>query len=181
MGHHRPSRDDVRLCRDLVAEIHREGAGGEDFLEGAAELAGGVATVLRPPPETWARAMPGTASGLTLPFPGGWLTIVPDGAVAHDTIFGHEAAHIVFGDVPHWDRARPATHAVVRPLVDTLRLESLVGAATSGRTESVWRHDDSPSESRAELVGTLLASRRLRPLQYVRDRVDGFFAVRGDR
>lgn len=174
-------RRDVRLCRQLVTELHDAGRTGEEFLRAAGAIAGGRVEVLRPPREMWAQVMPGNITGVTLPYPGGWMTVVPAVRVAESTIFGHEAAHIVFGDVPHWDRARAATRRMVEPLAASLAPEPLLTAAASGQAESVMRHDDELAERRAELLGALLESRRLRPGDYARDRVDEFFAVRDDR
>lgn len=171
---------DARTCRELIAELYSEDATPNDFLAAAAAAAGGEVSVLRPSHELWSRAGIANATGLTLPFPQGWLTIIPEVDVAEDTIFGHEAAHIVFGDVPHWDNAHPATRTHVTNLLGREPQDFLVSAA-SGAVESIWRHDDGPQERRAELLGTLLESRRRRPARYRRDRIDDFFTVRADR
>lgn len=172
---------DVQMCRSLVDEFYTEDS--RDFLAAAAQAAGGQVQVLRPPRTIWNQVGMGAASGITLPFPGGWLTIVPETDVAEDTIFGHEAAHIVFGDVPHWTKARSQTRRLIleRFFDGDLDLVQFLQAARSGEVESIWRHESGPQEQRAELVGTLFESRRRRPDRYHRDRVDHFFTVRADR
>jgi hypothetical protein len=175
------SRRDMRTCREVVHELSDECATGEDFLRTVGRLAGGSAAILRMDRQAWLGIMPGAVTGLTLPYPGGWLSIVPDAHVAEATVFGHEAAHILFGDIPHWDRAREETRRTVAPLVETLGPEPLLEAVGTGDVESVWRHGDGMVESRAEFLGALLESRLMRPHAYARDHIDDFFFVRDDR
>lgn len=175
------SRRETRMCREVVRELSDECATAEDFLRAVGRIAGGSVATLRMDRLTWGAVMPSAVTGLTLPYPGGWLSVVPDSHPAETTIFGHEAAHILFGDIPHWDRARDETRRTVEPLVEELGPEPLLEVVTAGDVESVGRHGDGMAESRAELLGALLESRRMRPEAYARDHIDEFFVVRADR
>lgn len=168
-------------CHELLDVLRVEGDTLDEgaFLGRVGQVAGGQVNLTRLDDGIWAplqAAMLGHVSGVAMPYPGGWVILLPRTPVAHEsTVIGHEAAHIIFGDVPPWDRCSPEYRASVTRWRDGDPLDPsqmLPRSALRVRT-------DSRREARAERFGALLTARLEtrddRP--QATDRVDQFFQV----
>lgn len=129
------------------------------FLSQVGRLAGGTVTVARLPDERWDPlqvAMHGHVSGIAAPYPGGWVILMPETPVAQEsTVVGHEAAHIIYGDTPHWrDCSEETRTSILRGLSgDAIDPdEVLPRSALRMRTNS-------RREAQAERFGALLTAR----------------------
>ena len=167
-------------CHELLDAL---GVQGSSFDEGAfvgavGRLAGGSVTVARIPETQWKPlqvAMHGHVSGLTTAYPGGWAILVPETPLAvESTVFGHEGAHILFGDTPHWDQCSDETREdAIRDLHGDLGDPGRLLMRSALRTRT-----DSRREARAERFGALLTARlegAAGPAP--EDRLDRFFHV----
>lgn len=148
-------------CDQLLDVLCGRGAFDEAaFLTEVAKLGSGSVAVARLPSPLWRQlqsVLEGHASGITAPHPGGWAILMPDEPLAAETtVLGHEAAHIVFGDVPHWDTCSSETQDALTAGFDHGDVGELskVLSSISRRTCAA-----APSESRAERLGALLTAR----------------------
>ena len=167
-------------CRELLDALGVSGPTFDEatFVSAVGRLAGGDVTVARLPESLWKPlqvAMYGHVSGVTTPYPGGWAILLPEVPLAAEsTVIGHESAHILFGDTPHWD------HCSAEARQDILRgLAGEMGDPGSLLPRSALRtRTDSRREARAERFGALLTARLEGAAGPVpEDRLDRFFQV----
>lgn len=148
-------------CRELLDVLDVRGPTFDEaaFVSGVGRLAGGDVTVARLPDSSWKPlqvAMEGHVSGVTTSYPGGWAILLPEVPLAvESTVIGHEGAHILFGDTPHWD------HCSAQAQAEILRgFEGDFGDLGSLLPRSALRtRTDSRREARAERFGALLTAR----------------------
>ncbi|MBX9244629.1 hypothetical protein ICW40_07375 [Actinotalea ferrariae] len=167
-------------CHELLDALGVHGPGFDEsaFVSAVGRLAGGTVTVARIPQAQWKPlqvAMQGHVSGLTTSYPGGWAILLPETPLAvESTVFGHEGAHILFGDTPHWDRCtRETREGTIRDLDGDLGDPGPLLMRSALRTRT-----DSRREARAERFGALLTARlegAAGPIP--EDRLDRFFQV----
>lgn len=164
-------------CHELLDALGVQGPSFDEgaFVEAVGRLAGGTVTVARIPELQWKPlqvAMQGHVSGLTTSYPGGWAILLPQTALAvESTVLGHEGAHILFGDTPHWDQCTAETRESIRDLDGDLGDPGPLLMRSALRTRT-----DSRREARAERFGALLTA-RLEGAAHPgpEDRLDRFF------
>lgn len=178
----RRSWSDEQKCDQLLDVLCAPGAFDEaSFLTEVAKFAKGSVVVARLPSTLWRQlqsVLEGHASGITAPHPGGWAILMPDEPLAAETtVLGHEAAHIIFGDVPHWDTCSSETQNALAAGFDQGDVAELSKVLSSISQRACAA---APSEARAERLGALLTARvevesltARRPV----DPVDGFLMV----
>lgn len=166
-------------CQELLDALGVDGDtfDEERFLARVGDFAGGKVSLARLDQDLWGHIqdeVPGHMSGISTPYPGGWMILLPAQSIAHDsTVIGHEAGHILFGDVPHWERSPDAHRRAVENWRDGENgdaVEMLPRSALRVRT-------DSRREARAERFGALLTARLELGHAPPRDPVDRFFQV----
>jgi len=172
---------DEQRCQELLDALDVRGGALEEaeFLERVGTFAGGTVRLARLDDQLWApvqSAMAGHMSGIATPYPGGWIILLPENSAAHEnTVIGHEAGHILFGDVPHWNRCS----AELRRAIERWRDEPPGDPSQMLPHSALRARTDSRREARAERFGALLTARlELNDTDPApRDHVDRFFQV----
>lgn len=172
-----------RQCKELLDRLGKavDNFTEATFISAIARVAGGAITVARLSMTEWAEIQDvtdGHVTGIATPYPGGWAILLPETTTAADTtVLGHEAAHILFGDVPHWKDCEPSLQVLLTSesghasTIDVLPIRSTLAYRSASSEEQ---------ESRAERFGALLTARvegAAHPGPPNGSRIDEFFTV----